>query len=62
MKNLDIQAIAEGKIEVDIKAMSPMEALQVGLAVRDYQEQNDLIEKVGYDYDAIGKFISDRNK
>ena len=35
--------------------MSTMEALQVGLAIRDFQEENDLIEKGGFDYDVIRK-------
>jgi hypothetical protein len=49
------EGVARGTEEVDTKVMSTMEALQVGLAARDFQEENDLIEKGGFDYDVIGK-------
>lgn len=62
MNQYDIQALAEGKIEVDTATMSPMQALQLGLAVRDYQEQNDLVKNFKIDYDHVGKFMSGRNK
>lgn len=62
MNQYDIQALAEGKIEVDTATMSPMQALQLGLAVRDYQEQNDLVKDFKIDYDHVGKCMSGRNK
>lgn len=63
MRGYDIEAIARGTVEVETARMSPMQALQLGLAVRDYQEQNDLAEKdFKIDYDHVGKFMSGRNK
>ncbi|WP_186673542.1 hypothetical protein [Sporosarcina sp. BP05] len=58
MTNYDIEGIAEGAVEVDTSAMSPMEALQVGLAVQDYKEENDISEReFKIDYDAVGEYL-----
>lgn len=59
----DIQAIAEGKVVVDTSKMSPMEALSLGLAVQDFKEQHDLVEKdFKIDYDSVGEFMSNLSK
>jgi len=61
MNQIDIEGIATGKVEVDTSAMSPMQALQLGLAVQDYKDANNINESFKIDYTAVGQFISERN-
>ncbi len=61
--NHDVAAIAKGEVAVDTSSMSPMEAMQLGLAVQDYREANDLVEKeFTIDYEAVGSFMSAASK
>ena len=54
----NIEEIAKGKQEVNVSELSPIEALQIGLQVRQYQEDNGLLEKeVTIDYNAVGEFF-----
>lgn len=63
MKNYDIKGIAEGVVEVDVSSMSPIEAVQLGLAVQNYKDANGIVEdSFKMDYDAIGKILSRNSK
>ena len=56
----DIEAIAKGEQEVNTKELSPIESLQLGLNVRQYQEENGLTEDFKIDYEAVATFLPKR--
>lgn len=62
MKNYDIKSIAEGVVEVDMSSMSPIEAVQLGLAVQDYKDANGIGDSFKIDYDEVGKILSRNSK
>lgn len=56
----DIEAIARGQHEVNTKELSPIESIQLGLKVREYQEDNGLTKGSEIDYEAVATFLPKR--
>ncbi|MCT1905265.1 hypothetical protein [Oceanobacillus sojae] len=58
-----IESVAKGEKVEEVQKLSQMQAMSLGLAVRDYEEQQGInLDTVQLDNDAIGKFIQDHNK
>jgi hypothetical protein len=58
-----IKAVANGERLDEVKDLSPVQSMQLGLAVRQLEEEQGVFrDKVQYDDAAITKFIKDRNK
>ena len=57
----NIKAIAIGEQDVNTSNLTPLEALQLGLEVRQYQEENELlpvgVNDVRIDYEAVAKLL-----
>jgi hypothetical protein len=58
-----IKAVANGERLDEVKKLSPVQSMQLGLAVRQLEEEQGVFrDKVQYDDATITKFIKDRNK
>lgn len=58
-----IEAVANGEKAEEVKKLSPLEAMMLGLAVRQLEEEQGVNKQaVNFDNEAIGKFMKDRNK
>lgn len=58
-----IEAVANGEKVDEVKKLNPIQALNLGLAVRQFEEEQGIKkDAVQFDNDEIGKALKERNK